>query len=154
MNQGVMMVRDTRAWQGQVTASFFLAALAAFIGVWSLPSGGLERTFLGLGLVFCLFATLTLAKTIRDNQYRQVDTQAWVFVVWAGFVISIVGIVWGLMLMSNLDAWQRGYMIVSWLFLVSSAFTLAKMIRDRHEIGQIESNEHPLQQMRPVPAAS
>lgn len=142
----IRMLRDTRAWQGQVCASFGLAAIAAFTGVWSLPAGGLERTFLGLGFIFCLYSTLTLAKTIRDNQYRQVDTQAWVFVVWSGFVFSIVGIVWGLLHMNNLDAWQRAYMIVAWLYLVSSAFTLAKMIRDKHEYEQVEGGAHPLQQ--------
>ncbi|WP_194817139.1 YiaA/YiaB family inner membrane protein [Nocardia sp. XZ_19_385] len=32
-----------------------------------------------------------------------------------------------------LDAWQRGFLGMSLLFLVTSTFTLAKVIRDKHE---------------------
>ncbi|MFF2552938.1 YiaA/YiaB family inner membrane protein [Nocardia sp. NPDC058058] len=32
-----------------------------------------------------------------------------------------------------LDFWQRGFLLMSMLFLVSSSFTLAKVVRDQHE---------------------
>ncbi|MEV6274189.1 YiaA/YiaB family inner membrane protein [Nocardia sp. NPDC051832] len=38
-----------------------------------------------------------------------------------------------------LDAWQRGFLGMSLLFLVTSAFTLAKVIRDRHESEHLHS---------------
>ncbi|CAM5490138.1 YiaAB two helix domain-containing protein OS=Streptomyces albaduncus OX=68172 GN=FHS32_006356 PE=4 SV=1 [Streptomyces griseoloalbus] len=35
------------------------------------------------------------------------------------------------------DAWVRGFLSIAVLYLVTSAFTLAKVIRDRQEAGQI-----------------
>jgi hypothetical protein len=39
---------------------------------------------------------------------------------------------WGLLRMEVNDTY-RAYLGVSWLYLVTSAFTLAKTLRDRHE---------------------
>jgi hypothetical protein len=36
-----------------------------------------------------------------------------------------------------LDAWQRGFLAITVLFLVSSAFTLAKVIRDQQEAATV-----------------
>jgi len=38
----------------------------------------------------------------------------------------------------SIDGWARGYLIVSWLFLVSSAFTIAKTVRDHQESDLME----------------
>jgi hypothetical protein len=37
------------------------------------------------------------------------------------------------------DAWVRGFLAIAVLYLVTSAFTLAKVIRDRQEAGQLVS---------------
>ncbi|MET7580827.1 YiaA/YiaB family inner membrane protein [Streptomyces microflavus] len=37
------------------------------------------------------------------------------------------------------DAWVRGFLAIGVLYLVTSCFTLAKVIRDRQEAGQIVS---------------
>jgi hypothetical protein len=39
----------------------------------------------------------------------------------------------------NADAWVRAFLAIAVLYLVTSAFTLAKVIRDRQEAGQIVS---------------
>jgi len=39
----------------------------------------------------------------------------------------------------NADAWVRGFLAIAVLYLVTSAFTLAKVIRDRQEAGQLVS---------------
>ncbi len=88
-------------------------------------------------LFFCLFATITLAKMVRDNRDEQVDTSAWVLTVWVGFFVAFVLTAWGLYRMS-IGSWERGFMIVSWLFLVSSAFVLAKTVRDKQEADLME----------------
>jgi hypothetical protein len=44
---------------------------------------------------------------------------------------------WGLFRM-NIGAWEKGFMLVSWLFLVSTAFTLAKTVRDKQEADYME----------------
>ncbi|ADG78896.1 YiaAB two helix domain protein OS=Tsukamurella paurometabola (strain ATCC 8368 / DSM / CCUG 35730 / CIP 100753 / JCM 10117 / KCTC 9821 / NBRC 16120 / NCIMB 702349 / NCTC 13040) OX=521096 GN=Tpau_2289 PE=4 SV=1 [Tsukamurella paurometabola] len=36
-----------------------------------------------------------------------------------------------------MDAWQRGFMIVGTLFLITSCFNLAKVVRDQQEANRI-----------------
>lgn len=132
-----MMQRDTASWRMQVWISFALAILCAAIGVLYLPGEELDRAFLAIGLFFCLFASFALAKTIRDNRDGQIDTASWVMTVWVAFAVAIALTAWGLWRM-NIPDWQKGYMVVSWLFLVSTTFTLAKTIRDRHEADLME----------------
>ena len=45
---------------------------------------------------------------------------------------------WGLVRMEIHDAY-KAFLGVSWLFLISSAFTLAKTLRDRHEADMAEA---------------
>ncbi len=44
------------------------------------------------------------------------------------FVATTIGIIY-----LPLDIWQRGFLLMTALFMVSSAFTLAKVIRDQFE---------------------
>lgn len=48
------------------------------------------------------------------------------------FVAATVGIVY-----LPLDIWQRGFLLMTTLFMVSSAFTLAKVIRDQFESARV-----------------
>ena len=134
-----MMQRDTASWRMQVWISFGLAILASAVGVLYLPGQELDRAFLAIDLFFCLFSSFAVAKTIRDNGDGQIDTPSWVMTVWVAFAAAIALTAWGLWRM-NIPDWQKGYMVVSWLFLVSSTFTLAKTIRDRHEAELMERN--------------
>jgi hypothetical protein len=59
--------RDTPAWIFQVWASFLLAVGATSIGIVYLPVDPWLRAFLGMGLVFSVGSSLSLAKTLRDN---------------------------------------------------------------------------------------
>ncbi|MEU1993128.1 YiaA/YiaB family inner membrane protein [Nocardia gamkensis] len=52
------------------------------------------------------------------------------------FGISFVGIGIGIYALP-LDVWQRGFLGMSMLFLVTSTFTLAKVVRDQHEAATI-----------------
>lgn len=132
-----IMQRDTSGWRLQVWISFAVAVVACGAGVIQLPGQELDRAFLAIGLFFCLFASFSVAKTIRDNRDGQVDTASWVMTVWVAFAAAIALTAWGLWRM-EIPAWQKNYMVVSWLFLVSSTFTLAKTIRDRHEADLME----------------
>jgi hypothetical protein len=85
-----------------------------------------------LGLFFSLFACFAVAKMIRDNRDGQVDTPSWVMTVWVAFAAAVLLTAWGLWRM-NIPAAEKNYMVVSWLFLISTTFTLAKTIRDAHE---------------------
>ena len=59
--------RDTAGWRNQVWISFACAISSCAYGVLLLPSQELDRAFLAIGLFFCLFASFTLAKTVRDK---------------------------------------------------------------------------------------
>lgn len=48
------------------------------------------------------------------------------------FGVALLGIVWAVLYMP-MDPWQRGFLGMTTMFLVSSAFTLAKVIRDNQE---------------------
>lgn len=132
-----LVQKDTDAWRVQVWSSFAIAVLASSIGVIELPGEQLDRAFLAIGFFFCLFASFSVAKTVRDNRDGQVDTSAWKLMVWLAFVAAVALTGWGLYRM-DISQWQKGYMSVAWLFLVSSTFTLAKTVRDRHEAELIE----------------
>jgi hypothetical protein len=58
--------------------------------------------------------------------------------------MSLTG--WGLWRMGIQPVW-KAYLLVSWLFLISTVFTLAKMLRDAHEADLLEArhvgHNHP-----------
>jgi hypothetical protein len=132
MKERIVYQRDTNGWTVQVWVSFALALTACATGVLKLPSQELDRAFLAIGFFFCLFASFAVAKTLRDNRDGQVDTFGWIATVWVGFGAAVTLTGWGLWRMSIVE-WQKGYMLVSWLFLVSTTFTLAKTVRDKHD---------------------
>jgi hypothetical protein len=132
MSTRYVMQRDTSAWRIQVWSAFVISVLACAQGVLYLPGQQLDRAFLAIGLFFSLFACFAVAKTQRDNRDGQVDTQGWIVTVWVAFAAAMMLTAWGLWRMS-IDTWHKNYMVVAWLFLVSATFTLAKMVRDKHE---------------------
>lgn len=130
--QRFIMQRDTNAWRLQVGVTFVLALGACAIGVLQLPSQDIEVAFLASGFLFSLFANFTVAKTVRDNRDGQVDTGVWIMAVWIAFAAAMGLTAWGMWRLSAVD-WQKAYIVVSWLFLISNAFTVAKTIRDGQE---------------------
>lgn len=138
MKDSVCIVqRDTRAWRMQVWVSFGLALLVCGVGLIWLPGADLDRAFMVMGYVFCLSATFALSKFVRDNAYRQFDTPLWSTVVWGGFGVAMTLTGWGLFRMDINPTW-KAYLVVSWLYLISSAFTLAKTLRDAYEAERAE----------------
>lgn len=68
------------------------------------------------------------------------NTNAWRFQSWAAFVLSfgitLLGIVW-----LPLSIWPKAFLGIGFLFTVAQCFTLAKTIRDEHELKGIEGRE-------------
>ena len=137
-----IMQRDTSGWRVQVWLSFGIAVLACAFGVLRLPGQELDRAFLALGMFFCLFTSFAVAKTIRDNRDGQVDTASWSVTVWVAFAAAIALTAWGLWRM-NIPGAEKNYMLVSWLFLISATFTLAKTVRDGHEAALMDRSGTP-----------
>ncbi len=132
---------DTRAWKLQVWVSFGLAVGLCAIGLAYLPGEDLHRAFMVLGYVFCLSAAFALSKFIRDNEAGKTDTPLWSLVVWGGFGLAMGLTAWGLYRM-DINPTYKAFLGVSWLFLISSVFTLAKTLRDAHEAGRAEHRRH------------
>jgi hypothetical protein len=130
---------DTRAWKLQVWVSFGLAVGLCAVGLAYLPGEDLHRAFMVMGYVFCLSTAFALSKFIRDNEVNKNDTPMWSLVVWGGFALAMGLTAWGLYRM-DINPTYKAFLGVSWLFLISSVFTLAKTLRDAHEAKLAESN--------------
>jgi hypothetical protein len=124
--------RDTRAWKAQVWISFGTAAALAGTGLAWLPGTDVDRAFMTMGYLFCVSAAFTLAKFVRDNEGRHVDTPMWGGVVWGGFGLALGLTGWGLVQMA-ISPPYKAFLGVCWLYLISSVFTLAKTLRDAHD---------------------
>ena len=124
--------QDTRAWKLQVWVSFGLAALLCGTGLAYLPGTDLDRAFMVMGYTFCLSTAFALAKYVRDNEAATTDTPLWGLVVWGGFGLAMALTAWGLWRM-DVNPTYKAFLGVSWLFLISTVFTLAKTLRDAHE---------------------
>ena len=135
--QATSIHHDTRAWKAQVWISFFTAATLCGIGLAWLPGRDLDRAFMVMGYIFCLSAAFALAKFIRDNQERAVDTPLWRVVVYGGFALAMALTAWGLLQM-EINPTYKAFLGVAWLFLISGTFTLAKTLRDAHEAAAAE----------------
>ena len=69
---------------------------------------------------------------------NQQDTGAWIFQVWAAFLISFTTTVFGILRLP-VDNWMRGFLWMGLTFTVTSAFALAKTVRDNHEAGRLRN---------------
>ena len=138
----IIVQRDTRAWQLQVWVSFGIAVFLCAVGLAWLPGAQLEQAFMVMGYVFCLSAAFVLAKFVRDNDGASRrgagDTPLWKLVVWGGFAVAMGLTGWGLLGM-EINVTYKAFLGVSWLYLITTAFTLAKMLRDRHEADLLEA---------------
>lgn len=143
--QPLTVQRDTRAWQVQVWVSFLIALSLCATGLAWLPGEALERAFMVMGYVFCLSSVFVLAKFVRDQHMGQGDTPLWRMVVWGGFALAMGLTGWGLLRM-DINPTYKAFLGVSWLYLVTTAFTLAKTLRDRHEADLVEARLQGRQQ--------
>lgn len=129
--------RDSRAWNLQVWASFLIAVFLCAVGLAYLPGSDLDRAFMVMGYFFCLSAAFVLAKSVRDRENasaegRQAEMPLFKLVVWGGFFLAMALTGWGLWRM-DVNETYKAFLGVSWLYLITCSFTLAKTLRDRHE---------------------
>lgn len=59
--------KDTTAWIIQVWLSFIISLSTTSIGIFYLPVDSWIKGYMGMGLLFSIGSTFTLAKTVRDN---------------------------------------------------------------------------------------
>jgi hypothetical protein len=147
----ILIQRDSKAWVMQVWISFGLAIFLCAVGLAYLPGTDLTRAFMVMGYFFCMSAAFVLAKYVRDseksrNEARVDDSPLFGFVVWGGFLAAMALTGWGLIRM-ELNETYKAFLGVSWLYLITCTFTLAKTLRDRHEA---DLSEARLQARTPV----
>ncbi|MCT9093105.1 YiaA/YiaB family inner membrane protein [Streptomyces sp. ASQP_92] len=75
---------------------------------------------------------------MSETSVKQQNTAAYYGQAVAAFSIALVATAIGILRLQA-DAWVRAFLAMAVLYLVTSAFTLAKVIRDRQEAGQIVS---------------
>ncbi|MEV6049907.1 YiaA/YiaB family inner membrane protein [Streptomyces sp. NPDC052107] len=75
---------------------------------------------------------------MSDTPVKQQSTAAFYGQAVASFAVAMSATTVGIYQLDT-DAWVRAFLAIAVLYLVTSAFTLAKVIRDRQEAGQIVS---------------
>ncbi|MFD5453226.1 YiaA/YiaB family inner membrane protein [Streptomyces sp. NPDC003470] len=75
---------------------------------------------------------------MSDTPVKQQSTAAFYGQAVASFAVAMIATSIGIYNLQA-DAWVRAFLAIAVLYLVTSAFTLAKIIRDRQEAGQIVS---------------
>ena len=137
-----LLQRGTRAWRIQVWISFLLALGICGTGLAWLPGESLDRVFMVMGYTFCLSAVFGLAKFVRDREQNRGETPLWALVVWGGFGAAMGLTAWGLLRMEINPTW-KAFLLVSWFYLISAAFTLAKTLRDAYEAERLARAVEP-----------
>ncbi|MGW8065687.1 YiaA/YiaB family inner membrane protein [Streptomyces ziwulingensis] len=75
---------------------------------------------------------------MSDTPVKQQSTAAFYGQAVVSFAVAMAATAIGIYHLQA-DAWVRAFLAIAVLYLVTSAFTLAKIIRDRQEAGQIVS---------------
>ncbi|MEU6824629.1 YiaA/YiaB family inner membrane protein [Streptomyces atriruber] len=75
---------------------------------------------------------------MTEPPVKQQTTNAFYGQAVASFAVSIAAVAIGIGYL-DASAWVRGFLAIAVLYLTTSAFTLAKVIRDRQEVVQIVS---------------
>jgi hypothetical protein len=75
---------------------------------------------------------------MSDTPVKQQNTAAYYGQAVASFAVALAAVALGVANL-DVDAWVRAFLGIAVLYLTTSAFTLAKVVRDRQEAGQIVS---------------
>ncbi|WP_338675625.1 YiaA/YiaB family inner membrane protein [Streptomyces sp. SCSIO 30461] len=75
---------------------------------------------------------------MSDAQIKQQNTTAYYAQAAISFGIALGAVTLGIVNL-DADAWVRAFLGIAVLYLTTSSFTLAKVVRDKQEAGQIVS---------------
>jgi hypothetical protein len=75
---------------------------------------------------------------MTDTAVKQPNTAAFYGQAVSSFALALGAVAVGIFQL-DANAWVRGFLAIAVLYLTTSAFTLAKVVRDRQEAGQIVS---------------
>ncbi|MET9623137.1 MULTISPECIES: YiaA/YiaB family inner membrane protein [unclassified Streptomyces] len=75
---------------------------------------------------------------MSETPVKQQNTAAYHMQAVISFGLALTAVAVGIYKLEA-DAWVRSFLAIAVLYLTTSAFTLAKVVRDRQEVGQIVS---------------
>jgi hypothetical protein len=75
---------------------------------------------------------------MSNHAFENNNTQSFYAMAWIAFVISFIGMAIGVAYLEA-DLSTKGFIAISYLFSVTSCFTVAKVVRDKHETQKIIS---------------
>lgn len=78
------------------------------------------------------------AAGMTDSPVKHQNTAAFYGQAVISFALALAAVTIGILKL-DASAWVRGFLGIAVLYLTTSAFTLAKVVRDRQEAGQIVS---------------
>jgi len=64
--------------------------------------------------------------------YENQNSKSFYNLAWIGFAVSMLGMIAGLMYL-DADLATKGFLAMSFLFAITSCFTVSKVVRDKHE---------------------
>ncbi|MEM6297349.1 MAG: YiaA/YiaB family inner membrane protein [Bacteroidota bacterium] len=67
-----------------------------------------------------------------ENLVENSNSSAFYFMAWASFIIAAIGSLVGIFFLP-VDVWVKGYIVIAYLFTLTTSFVLAKTVRDKHE---------------------
>lgn len=70
------------------------------------------------------------------NIYENQNTKSFYNMAWIAFAISFVGMLAGLTYLDS-SIPMKGFLAMSYLFSVTACFTVAKVVRDKHESNKL-----------------
>lgn len=73
---------------------------------------------------------------MSQNIYENQNSHSFFIMAWVAFTVSFIGMILGIIYL-NVDLQTKGFFAMTFLFAVSSCFTLAKVTRDKHEANKI-----------------
>ena len=69
--KNIVRQKDTNAWILQVWLSFMISVSATVAGIVYLPVDNWIKGYMGMGLIFSIGSSFSLAKTVRDQTESQ-----------------------------------------------------------------------------------
>ncbi|MEO1515770.1 MAG: YiaA/YiaB family inner membrane protein [Bacteroidota bacterium] len=69
---------------------------------------------------------------MRTYIYENNNSKGFYNMAWIAFILAGIGMVAGLAILTASLA-MKGFLIMAYLFSISSCFTVSKVVRDRHE---------------------
>ena len=140
--------RPTLAFTAASWLAVLIGVVGFMIGLWNAEMPLHEKGYYLIILLYGLFSTISLQKTLRDQLEEIPVTMIYVVLCWAS-----VGICVGLLLFSLTNATltlsEKGYYIMSFLLSLFGVTATQKNIRDldhlRHQ-QEINSHQHKLEE--------